>query len=216
MTLKNDKTAPARDPKETRLARRVMPMIAADSALLPPDKWIIASLRGMYKTIEPFRRDVRAAAVVAGTAVGVALSLSVGIVAFTIFGAMTLTTALASAGIAGVTAAASWWRGQKIWNRAKAETLPLVKEEIGKRYVAFKAEEMMKAWKERRDALRAAKAPAAAAPAPAADAAAPAAAPAADKKPAPRLRDLFARKKPTGGDAPAAPSAPDSKGPKPR
>jgi hypothetical protein len=198
----NEKKDVAPADRERRLARRVMPFIAQDSALLPTDKWIFATLKDAYKTVASFRRDARAAAALALAAGGFLVAVAGAVVTLAVVGTVTLAT-VAAAGVAACAGgAAAWWRGRNIWRRAAAETLPALKEMIGKRYVAYKTEEMMRVWKERRDAFRAARA----------DAPAKEAAPAAAKA-APTLADIFKRKK-TDGAADAAPAKKDAN-PKP-
>lgn len=152
-------TTPVKTPvdRERVIIRRAMPFIAADSALLPTDKWLFQSLRDIYKTPGPFRRDVRAVGMLAAAVGGLALTVTTGLIALAVVGTVT-GLAVAAAGLtAAATAAGAWWQGQKIFQRAKVDTLPLLQQEFGKRYVAFKAEEMMRLWKERIATARAAK-----------------------------------------------------------
>ncbi len=198
---------PAKLDPSRRLARKVMPFIASDSALLPPDTWIIATLKDMYKTVAPFKRDVRAAGVAAAAAIGGVLLSAGGGIALAVGGALTLAS---GAGLIGVLAAGcgfAAWRGKKIWARAQGETLPVLKEEIGKRYAAYKMEEIASAWRARRDAVRAAKAGNAAPAAPA-----PTSAPQPERKAASiSLSNIFGRKRANDDQATpktAAPKAP--------
>ncbi len=141
-----------------RLARKVMPFIAADSALLPTDKWIIATLKDMYKTIAPFKRDVRAAGVAAAVGVG-GLIASVGVMAvLATAGVLTVASGLGAAVMAVSSASYAVWRGKTTWARAQEQTLPLLKEEIGKRYAKYKIDEVANAWRARIEAQRTAKA----------------------------------------------------------
>lgn len=206
MTQPAQTSAPL-DPSR-RLARKVMPFIAADSALLPPDTWIIATLKDMYKTVAPFKRDVRAAGVVAAIAVGGVVLAAGGAVALGVAGALTLASGAGAAVMAASTSAFAFWRGQRIWARAQSETLPVLKEEIGKRYAAYKLEEIASAWRARRDAVRAAKA--AGVPVASAPAATPA--PQSERKAASiNLSSIFGRKRSANDQAApknAAPKAP--------
>ncbi|MGH8462934.1 MAG: hypothetical protein ACRER5_02235 [Pseudomonas sp.] len=135
----------------------MMPFIASDSALLPPDSWIIATLKDMYKTVPVFQRDVRSAGVVAAVAVGGLLASVGGGIALAVTGALTIATGLGAAVMLASSVGYAAWRGKKLWSRAQGETLPVLKEEIGKRYAAYKMEEIASAWRARRDAVRAAK-----------------------------------------------------------
>lgn len=139
-----------------RLARKVMPFIAADSALLPPDAWIVSALREMYKTVAPFRRDVRAAAGVAVLAVGAFLGGVAGVVLpaagmLTLAGGCSL--GLAALGCGAVAA----WRGRVVWRRARRDTAPALKEGLGTRYAKYKMDEIANAWRQRLEAARLAK-----------------------------------------------------------
>lgn len=193
---------PAKLDPSRRLARKVMPFIAADSALLPPDTWIIATLKDMYKTVEPFKRDVRAAGVVAAIAVGGLVVAAGGAIALGVTGALTLASGVGAVVMAASSSTFAYWRGQRIWKRAQAETLPVLKEQIGKRYAAYKLEEIASAWRARRDAVRAAKASGATT---ADSAIAPVQEKPVVKKAASiSLRDIFARK-PANTDDQAAP-----------
>lgn len=172
------------DPKR-RLARKVMPFIAADSALLPPDSWIIATLKDAYKTVQPFRRDVQALGALVVGAAAVAVTLAAGLVTLAVIGTVTLAAAAGSAAVTLAGGLAAFWRGRQIWQRAQKDTLPAMKEDIGRRYVAYKAEEMMREWRLRLETQRAAKQKAA----PAEVSATPAPAPIKTS-----LRDVFRRK----------------------
>ena len=155
-----------------RLARKVMPFIASDSALLPPDSWIIATLKDMYKTVPVLKRDVRTAGALAAVAAGGLLASVGGGIALAVTGALTVASGLGAAVMLVSSVGYAAWRGKKLWDRAQVETLPVLKEEIGKRYATYKMEEIASAWRARRDAVRAAKASGAQpAPAPAAPAA---------------------------------------------
>lgn len=193
-------TAAALDPTR-RLARKVMPFIAADSALLPTDKWIIATLRDMYKTVPVFQRALRTAGLVAAVGVGGLVLAGGGVAALAMTGALTVTAALGAGVMCAATSMYAFWRGKNLWARAQAETLPVLKEEIGKRYAKYKMDEIGAAFRQRLEASRAAKA---AGEAPAA------------KAPTKSLREIFARK-PANGDqaAPAAKAAAPKAPPKP-
>lgn len=202
-----------------RLARKVMPFIASDSALLPPDSWIISTLKDMYKSVPVFRRDVRAAGALAAlVAGGVMVSVGGGI-ALAATGALTLASGLGVVAVLGATAGYAAWRGKKLWARAQSETALVLKEDIGKRYAAYKMEEIASAWRARRDAARAAKQNApVSAPTPAAPAA-----PVADSAQQParkaasiiNLSGIFGRSKSAPKDHAAPKATPPATPPKP-
>ncbi len=184
-----------------RLARKVMPFIAADSALLPTDKWIIATLKDMYKTIAPFKRDVRSAGIAAAVGVGGLLAAVGAVAVLATAGVLTVASGLGAAVMFVSRTSYAVWRGKTTWARAQAESLPLLKEEIGKRYAKYKIDEVANAWRARIEAQRAAKA---------AGTTLPQQAPA--KK---SLREVFARK-PANADAAAPAQKPATpKTPKP-
>lgn len=188
MIMRQPAQKPAPLDPSRRLARKVMPFIAADSALLPPDTWIVAMLKDMYKTVAPFRRDVRTALALSAVAVGGLLAALGGGITLAVTGALTLAT---GAGVFAVVAASSGyaaWRGQKLWQRARQETAPVLKDEITRRYAAYKIEEIASAFRARLEASRAAKA---AAGAPVAKVAPT---PVEKTPPVKSLRQIFARK----------------------
>lgn len=195
-----------------KLARKVMPFIASDSALLPPDSWIIATLKDMYKTVPTLKRDVRAAGVVVAVGLLGTLASVGGGIALAVAGTLTVASGLAATAVLASSVGYAVWRGKKLWARAERETLPVLKEEIGKRYATYKMEEIASAWRARRDALRAAKAtgtqPAATPAAPAADAPQPP----ARKATSINLSSIFGRK-PAGNDKTATPNSATPKAP---
>ena len=205
-------TVPTQLDPTRKLARKVMPFIASDSALLPPDSWIIATLKDMYKTVPVFKRDVRAAGALAALAVGGTLLGIGGGIALAVTGALTVASGLGAAALLASSVGYAAWRGKKLWDRAQAETLPVLKEDIGKRYATYKMEEIASAWRARRDAVRAAKAngthPVAAPAAPAADAPQQPARKAASIN----LSSIFGRK-PANGDQAATPKSAAPKAP---
>lgn len=184
MTQTHEKAKVGQDPSR-RLARRVMPFIAADSALLPPDSWIISSLRDAYKTVAPFRRDVRAVATLAGAVAGLVVTVAAGLAALAVIGTVTLVAVVGGIAVTAGGMALAAWRGARVWARAQADTLPAMKDEMARRYVTYKGEELMRAWRQRMEAQRAAKQ---APPAADAQAAAP-----ASLQPAGGLGRLFGR-----------------------
>lgn len=182
--------------RQTRIARRVMPFIAADSALLPTDKWILATLRDMYKTVPVFRRDLRDAGLLAAFAGGIGAALGGAAVALSTLGALLPGVIAAGAVAVALTGGAVFIQARMLWHRAKTETFPQLQKEIGQRYIAFKASEVMRAWKDRRAQKSA----------PAADT--PAALPTAGG-----LKALFGKGK-TPQPQPAAPSAKQKRQPR--
>ena len=127
------------------LANKMLPFLQKDSPLMPDDRWILKSLRAMYATIAPFRRDVRTGGLLAAAVSGVAaLAVTTGVIA-AVAGALTLTGVVAGVAAVAATGGGAFLRGRKLVERFKAETVPLLLEDIKTRYGDYKKQEMMAA-----------------------------------------------------------------------
>lgn len=166
--------------KKTRLAHLMLPQLDPNSALLPPDKWILSTLRDIVTGNRSFQRTLGGAA---------AWSLAAaGAVAGGIAAAFLLPAAVA-AGAGLLAAAAGFFSVRKARTHLadfKSETLPGLRTEIGRKYLEYKMSELKAAWAKNLEARRqqkAAEKPKTADPAPAAaPTPAPETTPAAEKK----------------------------------
>jgi len=157
-------TAPAQDTKaqrkKTRIAHMMLPQIDADSALLPPDKWII-------KTTWELIRDNKSVHKTVGGMAGFALA-GVATVVAGVIGAFAVAAAAPALAIGAATIALAGLFGYKTRSFAKqfkAETLPSIQSDVGKKYVEYKMSELKAAWqrnveekRKQREAEKAAKA----------------------------------------------------------
>ena len=198
MTSPAQTPAPQLDPTR-RLARRVMPFIAADSALLPTDRWIVSTLREVCKTTPPLRRDMRSALKTALLGAG-ALALGVAGVAGFVVGPLTVFGAGALVAISAVGVMQTVNNAKTLVRRLQSESLPAIKDALTARYAQYKIDEIACAWKERLAAQQAAKAQAQTHAPVAQTPAQPASTGLATKK----LRGLFGRK--TSQDAQVPPA----------
>lgn len=149
--------------KKTRLGRILLPQIDGDSALLPPDKWILKTAYEFVKDNKSFHDTAGHTLAYAG---GGFLAAAAGIAC----GVLAVTTAplLALAGIAALGLA--FFAGKKAqhhFQRLKSETLPEVRTDIGKKYLTYKMDELKAAWKKNVDEKRKQKEAQATAPQPA-------------------------------------------------
>lgn len=127
------------------LANKMLPFLQKDSPLMPDDRWILKSIRGMYATIPAFRRDVRAGGFLAAMVGGVAaVALTAGVVG-AVAGAITLAGVGAGLGAVAATAGFAFLSGKKLAARFEGETMPLLLEDIKTRYGDYKKQEMMQA-----------------------------------------------------------------------
>lgn len=152
---KQDKQAPAAPARKTKLAARALPFIKSDSALLPEDKWVIATVKDLLRSNRNLQRNVASAG-------GLALAALGGIAAVGFFAATT-TLALAPAlaiGAAGLAATAGLVTlgALATVRHFKAHTAPELMEEIKQRYTKMKSDELKAAWNARRLAAQQAKA----------------------------------------------------------
>ncbi len=150
--------------KKTRIAHMMLPQIDADSALLPPDRWIV-------KTTWELIRDNKSVHQTVGGMAGFALA---GIAAITAGVVGVLAVAATAPAIAigvGALAVAGFfgYKTRSYAGKFKAETLPSIRDEVGKKYLDYKMTELKQAWqrnmeekRKQREAEKAAKAKAAA------------------------------------------------------
>ncbi len=156
MTTPAQTPAPRLDPTR-RLARRVMPFIAADSALLPTDRWIVSTLRDVFKTTPPLRRDMRSAVKTAVLGAGALVLGVVGVAGFAV-GPLTVFGAGALVAVSAIGVMQTVTNSKTLLHRLKTESLPAIKDALTARYAQYKIDEIARAWKERLAAQQAAKA----------------------------------------------------------
>ncbi|MEZ0260153.1 MAG: hypothetical protein ACAH80_04045 [Alphaproteobacteria bacterium] len=138
-------TAPAQDTKaqrkKTRIAHMMLPQIDADSALLPPDKWIV-------KTTWELIRDNKSVHKTVGGMAGFALAGVATLIAGTI-GAFAVAAAAPeiAVGIGALTIAGFFgYKTREYGRKFKAETLPSIRSDVGKKYLDYKVNEVKAAW----------------------------------------------------------------------
>lgn len=138
--------------KATRLARffarHFLKDMDENSALLPPDRWIIESVRDFARTNESFRKTIGRAAGFAG---GALLALGAGVAG----AVMAFPSLVPLAAVGLVALAATAFLGKKAHdnlNLFKAETLPELRRDMGKKYLEFKMGELKAAWQRKMDA----------------------------------------------------------------
>lgn len=137
----------ARKPK-TRIARFALPQIDANSALLPPDKWILSTAWDFLKNNKSLHKTMGRLAGFAGLGL---VALGAGIAgAAMVFPAVlplvaTAVATLALAGFAGV-------KAKQQVDLFKKETLKELKEHIGKKYLEYKMAELKAAWQRKAEA----------------------------------------------------------------
>jgi hypothetical protein len=137
--------------KKTRLAHLMLPQLDPHSALLPPDKWIFETARDIVKGNKSFQRTLGGAA---AWSAGGLLAVAGGITAAVLLAPVALPAAL----LAGAAAAAAGFFGWKNARRHlatfKAETLPELRGEIGRKYLDYKMSELKSAWAKNLEARR--------------------------------------------------------------
>lgn len=138
----------------------MLPQIDADSALLPPDKWIVKTTWELIRDNKSVHKTVGG---MAGFALaGVATLVAGAIGAFAIAGA----APAIAAGIGAVTIAGFFgYKTREYARKFKAETLPSIRSDVGKKYLDYKVNEVKAAWqrnmeekRKQREAEKAAKA----------------------------------------------------------
>ncbi|MBI1215063.1 MAG: hypothetical protein GC185_04490 [Alphaproteobacteria bacterium] len=158
-TVEKETTAAAPETKPAksaskRIAHWLLPQVDADSALLPPDKWIKDTVREIIKTDKPLRKTLGRMLGFAG--LGIA-AIAGGITAAVVLFPASIPMAVAGVAALGVTgfAAKKINDGVKTF---KTEIIPSLKETVGKKYLEYKAAELKAEWKKRQEAYRAKKA----------------------------------------------------------
>lgn len=144
------------DSKESALAERrentrfvrflLKGKVAEDSALLPTDAWAKAAVWDFAKTNKSLHKT-------AGGMAGFALG-AVAVVVAGMFGAVAVAGIAPIAAIAVVTMGAAGFLAKKshdFFNAFKSETLPLLRNEIGLKYLGLKANEINMAWQKKKE-----------------------------------------------------------------
>lgn len=134
---------------DTRLARMMLPELDPHSPLLPTNKWIITTLKGMVKTHAGIRGCLlRAGGFALGAVAAVGAGIAGAVMAPTLLvgGAIGLAGA-AAAGIAGFFA-------KKHIMKIKTDHMQDVQEIVKNKYLEMKAQELTRAWKERAEKVK--------------------------------------------------------------
>jgi flagellar biosynthesis GTPase FlhF len=180
-------TAPAAEQQKTtprpktRIARILLPQIDANSALLPPDKWILRTAFDFIKGNKSLHDTIIRTAAYAGAGLTAVVAGVVGAVVL-----FPLALPMAAVGLAAVGAAAfSGFRAKFHFERFKKETLPELRNEVGKKYLDYKMSELKAAWQRNLDERRKKKAEAKTNAAPKEEKKAEAPQPEVKKEPAP-------------------------------
>ncbi|TAL37272.1 MAG: hypothetical protein EPN97_05445 [Alphaproteobacteria bacterium] len=148
--------------KKTRIARLLLPQIDANSALLPPDRWILRTAYEFVKGNKSFHNTMGRAAIYAGGGLGAIIAGTVGAILL-----FPLALPMAAAGLAALGAALfAGFRAKKHFEKFKEETLPELRKEVGKKYLDYKMNEIKAAWQQKLEERRKKKAEAAAKPKP--------------------------------------------------
>ena len=139
----NQDTKPVKKPS-TKLAQKMLPDVDPNSALLPPDSWIIKTAYDTFKTHTGIRRTVL-------KTLGLGL-LGVAAVGAGIVGAVLAPAVLpavgfvaAGLGIAGLSGFVAKKEAQKLQSKYMPDLIEIVKT----KYLELKMDEMKRAWKER-------------------------------------------------------------------
>jgi hypothetical protein len=128
--------------KKTRIARLLLPQIDANSALLPPDKWIIRTAYDFIKGNKSLHDTIIRTLSYAGGGLGAVIGGVVG--AVVLFPAA---LPMAAVGIAALGVAAfAGFRAKHHFGRFMKETLPQLRTEVGKKYLDYKVSELKAAW----------------------------------------------------------------------
>ncbi len=136
--------------QKTRIARLLLPQIDANSALLPPDKWILKTAYEFVKDNKSFHNTIGRAAIHAGLGFGALIAGAVGAVML-----FPLALPMAAAGAAALGAAIlSGFRAKHHVGRFMTETLPGLRGEVGKKYLDYKMSELKAAWQRNLDERR--------------------------------------------------------------
>lgn len=120
----------------------MLPQIDADSALLPPDSWIVKTTWELIRDNKSVHKTVGG---MAGFALAGVVTLAAGVA-----GALAVAaTAPAIAIGAGALALAGFfgYKTRSYAGKFKAETLPSIRDDVGKKYLEYKMAELKEAWK---------------------------------------------------------------------
>jgi hypothetical protein len=141
----------SRKPK-TRLAHLLLPQLDANSALLPPDRWILRTAMDIVRRNESFHSTIGRAAAYAGG--GFAALAAGGVAAVLLAATLPLVGTLAIASASLGAAVFAGVKARQYVQRFKSDTLPLLRGEIGKKYLEYKAGEIKAAWQRNLDKRR--------------------------------------------------------------
>lgn len=143
VTAQAQETKPVKKPS-TKLAQKMLPDVDPNSALLPPDRWILKTAYDTFKTHTGIRRTVL-------KTLGLGL-LGIAAVGAGIIGAVLAPAVLpavgfvaAGLGVAGLSGFVAKKETQKLQSRYMPDLIEIVKT----KYLELKMDEMKRAWKER-------------------------------------------------------------------
>ncbi len=139
----------ARDGKKTRIARFLLPSLEAQSALLPSDRWIMATVRDLLATNAALRRDVKRTALYTGGAVVLSVAALAGVVAGGVMFPALLPAVIAGGAAVLAGAAACGYSAKKALSSLRQKTLPDLRQDIMARYVKMKGNELTGEWARR-------------------------------------------------------------------
>ena len=147
-------TASTAEPKAkqqySRIARYLLPQIDPHSALLPPDKWILRTAYEFVKDNKSFHDTMGRAALYAGGGFGAVIAGTIGAIIL-----FPLALPMAAAGIAAIGAAMfAGFRAKHHFDKFKEQTLPELRNEVGKKYLDYKMSELKAAWQRKIDERR--------------------------------------------------------------
>ena len=139
----NQDIKPVKKPS-TKLAQKMLPDVDPNSALLPPDRWILKTAYDTFKTHTGIRRTVL-------KTLGLGL-LGVSAIGAGIVGAVLAPAVLpavgfvaAGLGVAGLSGFVAKGEAQKLQSKYMPDLVEIVKT----KYLELKMDEMKRAWKER-------------------------------------------------------------------
>ena len=139
-------TAATAEPKakkqSSRIARFILPQIDPESALLPPDKWILRTSYEFVKDNKSFHDTIGRAAAYAGGGLAAIVAGTIGAIVL-----FPLALPMAAAGIAAIGVAVfAGFRARHHVEKFKEQTLPELRTEVGKKYLEYKMSELKAAW----------------------------------------------------------------------
>ena len=132
-----------------RLARLLLPDVQGDSALLPPDRWVIATVRDLYKKSQNLKRDTARGAALVASAIGATGVIGAASYAALTAGAALLTVVAAAATGLILSGIGAYLAGKKLVARFQKDTLPEIVSVVKSNYLKLKSDEMKRAWKQR-------------------------------------------------------------------